>query len=190
MGKDIELYLGGGKLFFQKKGGQKIDMGVQTLTLSRDTSTKEAFSRANGTKQRIAEVVVEDNFSLKGTINNFSAEVLEFVFGAEVVETSIKNGEMLPNGEVNNSGKSIIFKSLKAGSNPTFNAKMLFEGVPVSGKQIFFVAENATIKLDSSLNLLSEDFSEISFEAKLSKGENGEIYTHYIKEREELEDEE
>lgn len=180
----IELYLGGGKLYFQKEGGEKVDMGVQTLTLTRDTTTKEAFTRGFGTKQRIAEVVVEDNFTLKGTLNNFSPEILEFVLGAKIETTTVNDSETLPNGETNSSGAAVTFKTLKAGSEPTFNAKMIFEGVPVMGKQHFFVAENAVIRLDSNLDLLSEDFSEISFTATLSKGESGEVYTHYIKDGE------
>ncbi|WP_199919421.1 hypothetical protein [Helicobacter enhydrae] len=184
MARDVELYLGGGKLFMQKLGGvEKVDMGVQTLSLSRESATKEAFSRAYGTKQRIEEVIVDDSFSLKGTINNMSAKILEFALGSNVESVEIADGEKLPNGETNSSGKTIVFSKLKAGSSPTFKAKLIFEGVPVSGKQSMFVAYEANIKLSGELNLVSDDFAEVGFEAKLNKTSEG-IYDHYIKEEE------
>ena len=184
MGNDVELYLGGGKLFMQKLGGvEKIDMGVQTLALSRESTTKEAFSRAFGTKQRIEEVIVDDSFMLKGTINNMSAKILEFALGSSCERIEVADGESLPNGEMNNSGKTYVFSRLKAGSNPTFKAKLIFEGVPVSGKQSFFIAYEANIKLNGELNLVGDEFAEVSFEAKLNKTDDG-IYDHYIKEEE------
>lgn len=184
MANDVELYLGGGKLFMQKLGGvEKVDMGVQTLSLSRETATKEAFTRAFGTKQRIEEVIVDDSFTLKGTINNMSAKILEFALGSNVESVEVADGETLPNGERNSSGKTIVFSRLKAGSSPTFKAKLIFEGVPVSGKQSMFVAYEANIKLSGDLNLVSDDFAEVSFEAKLNKTDEG-IYDHYIKEEE------
>lgn len=184
MANDVELYLGGGKLLMQKLGGvEKVDMGVQTLSLSRETATKEAFTRAFGTKQRIEEVIVDDSFTLKGTINNMSAKILEFALGSDVERVEVANGEKLPNGETNSSGKTIVFSKLKAGSSPTFKAKLIFEGVPVSGKQSMFVAHEASIKLNGDLNLVGDDFAEVSFEAKLNKTDEG-IYDHYIKEEE------
>lgn len=184
MANDVELYLGGGKLFMQKLGGvEKVDMGVQTLSLSREVTTKEAFSRAFGTKQRIEEVVVDDSFTLKGTINNMSAKILEFALGSEIERLEVNDGGTLPNGERNSSGKTIVFSRLKAGSNPTFKAKLIFEGVAVSGKQSMFVAYEANIKLNGELSLVSDDFAEVSFEAKLTRSDEG-IYDHYIKEEE------
>ncbi|STQ86214.1 hypothetical protein LS73_000180 [Helicobacter muridarum] len=177
------LYLAGGTLYIQpylKDGSlssEKYDMGATEVTLTRDTQSAIAFTRSGGLKQKIAEVVTEENYTMKITCNSFSPMNLASALGSRVEKVTILDGEILPNGELANGDYTFI--KIDAGSNPLLKAKLIFESKPISGKRVIAIIHEANIKMGGDLPLMSEEFATMSFEGSANKTQEG-YYTHYI----------
>ena len=180
------LFLSGGTLFLQpyKEDGtlevERYDMGATEVTLSRDTTTASAFTRAMGTKQKIAEVVTEENYTLKIKCNSFSPINLASALGSKPQELVVGIGEKLPNGEV--ADKEHKFVKIEAGTNPLLKARLIFEGKPVQGKRVIAIIHEANIKMSGEMPLMSEEFASMDFEGSANKTSEG-YYTHYIQEQ-------
>lgn len=176
------LFLSGGTLYIEpfkngKPSGQKYDMGATEITISRDTTTAQAFTKSGGLKQKIAEVVTEENYTMKIKCNSFSPANLAAALGSEVKEETITTGQTLPNG-----GKATAdtkFVKIEAGTNPLLTAKLIFDGKPVQGKRVIAVFHEASIKFGGELPLMSEEFATADFEASAVKTAEG-YYTHWI----------
>ena len=177
------LFLSGGVMYLQpylpdgSLGSQKFDMGATEITLTRDTTTATAFTRSAGLKQKIAEVVTEENYTLKIKCNSFSPANLAAALGSESKVVDFAAGEILPSGEV--ADKEYRFIEIKAGSNPLLKAKLTFVGAPVQSRQVIGVVYEANIKMSGDLPLMSEEFATMDFEGSANKTDEG-YYTHYI----------
>ncbi len=177
------LFLSGGVMYLQpylpdgSLGSQKFDMGATEITLTRDTTTATAFTRSAGLKQKIAEVVTEENYTLKIKCNSFSPANLAAALGSESKVVDFAAGEILPSGEV--ADKEYRFIEIKAGSNPLLKAKLTFVGAPVQARQVIGVVYEANIKMSGDLPLMSEEFATMDFEGSANKTDEG-YYTHYI----------
>lgn len=177
------LFLSGGIMYMQpynKDGSlseEKFDMGATEITLTRDTTTATAFTRSGGLKQKIAEVVTEENYTLKIKCNSFSPANLAAALGSRVEKVAFAKGDILPSGEVADSACEYI--KINAGSNPLLKAKLTFVGVPVQAKQVIAVIYEANIKMSGDLPLMSEEFATMDFEGSANKSDEG-YYTHYI----------
>ena len=94
------LFLSGGVMYLQpylpdgSLGSQKFDMGATEITLTRDTTTATAFTRSAGLKQKIAEVVTEENYTLKIKCNSFSPANLAAALGSESKVVDFAAGEI------------------------------------------------------------------------------------------------
>ncbi|MCX2717819.1 hypothetical protein OQH61_08750 [Helicobacter sp. MIT 21-1697] len=177
------LFLSGGIMYLQpylpdgSLSEQKFDMGATEITLTRETTTATAFTRSAGLKQKIAEVVTEENYTLKIKCNSFSPANLANALGSEIKVVSFAAGERLPSGEVADIEYSFI--KIDAGSNPLLKAKLIFVGTPVQAKQVIGVVYEANIKMSGDLPLMSEEFATMDFEGSANKTDEG-YYTHYI----------
>lgn len=177
------LFLSGGVMYLQpylpdgSLGSQKFDMGATEITLTRDTTTATAFTRSAGLKQKIAEVVTEENYTLKIKCNSSSPANLAAALGSESKVVDFAAGEILPSGEV--ADKEYRFIEIKAGSNPLLKAKLTFVGAPVQSRQVIGVVYEANIKMSGDLPLMSEEFATMDFEGSANKTDEG-YYTHYI----------
>lgn len=176
------LFLSGGTLYIEpfengKPSGQKYDMGATEITISRDTTTAQAFTKSGGLKQKIAEVVTEENYTMKIKCNSFSPANLAAALGSEVKEETITTGQTLPNGE--KATADTKFVKIEAGTNPLLTAKLIFDGKPVQGKRVIAVFHEASIKFGGELPLMSEEFATADFEASAVKTNEG-YYTHWI----------
>ncbi len=182
------LFLSGGVMYLQpylpdgSLGSQKFDMGATEITLTRDTTTATAFTRSGGLKQKIAEVVTEENYTLKIKCNSFSPANLAAALGSETKVVDFAAGEILPHGEV--ADKEYRFIEIKAGSNPLLKAKLIFVGAPVQARQVIGVVYEANIKMSGDLPLMSEEFATMDFEGSANKTDEG-YYTHYIQQSKE-----
>ena len=179
------LYLAGGIMYIQpylqdgSLSSEKYDMGATEVTLTRDTQTATAFTRSGGLKQKIAEVVTEENYTMKITCNSFSPANLANALGSSVEKVEIKDGETLPSGEIAQGNYTFI--KIDAGTNPLLKAKLIFVGTPVQGKRVIGIIHEANIKMGGDLPLMSEDFATMSFEGSANKTSEG-YYTHFIEE--------
>lgn len=177
------LYLAGGIMYIQPYlkdgtlGDQKYDMGATEVTLTKDTQSVSAFTRAGGLKQKIAQVVTEESYTIKITSNSFSPANLEYALGAKLEKITIQKGELLPDNEI--AQKSTNFIKIEAGRNPIIKAKLIFVGTPVQGKKVVAIIHEADIKMSGDLSLMSEDFASLSFEGSANKTAQG-YYTHWI----------
>lgn len=177
------LYLAGGIIYIQpylkdgSLGDEKYDMGATEVTLTRDTQSATAFTRSGGLKQKIAEVVTEENYTLKITCNSFSPANLANALGSSVEEVAFQEGETLPSGEIADGAYKYV--KINAGTNPLLKAKLIFVGSPVAGKRVIAIIHEANIKMGGDLPLMSEDFATMSFEGSANKTDEG-YYTHYI----------
>ena len=185
-GQKENLFLSGGTLYIEplkngKLSGEKFDMGATEITLSRDTTTAQAFTKSGGLKQKIAEVVTEENYTMKIKCNSFSPANLAAALGSEVKEVSFKEGELLPSGEL--AKAETKFVKINAGTNPLFSARLTFIGKPVQGKKVVALIYEASIKMNGELPLMSEEFANMEFEASALKTDEG-YYTHFIQEDE------
>ncbi len=175
------LFLSGGTLYMipinNGVEGTKVDMGATEITISRDTTTAQAFTKSGGLKQKIAEVVTEESYAMKIKSNSFSPANLAAALGSEAKEVTIAMGETLPNGET--ATEDTKFIKIAAGTNPLITAKLIFEGVPVQGKRVVCVIHEANVKFSGDLPLMSEEFATVDFEATAVKTDNG-YYDHYI----------
>lgn len=175
------LFLSGGTLYMipinNGVEGTKVDMGATEITISRDTTTAQAFTKSGGLKQKIAEVVTEESYAMKIKSNSFSPANLAAALGSEAKEVTIAMGETLPNGETATDDTKFI--KIAAGTNPLITAKLIFEGVPVQGKRVVCVIHEANVKFSGDLPLMSEEFATVDFEATAVKTDNG-YYDHYI----------
>lgn len=177
------LYLAGGIMYIQpylKDGSlreEKYDMGATEVTLTRDTQSASAFTRSGGLKQKIAEVVTEENYTMKITCNSFSPANLANALGSSVEEVVFKENEILPSGKVSDGEYKYV--KINAGTNPLLKAKLIFVGSPVCGKRVIAIIHEANIKMSGDLPLMSEDFANMSFEGSANKTDKG-YYTHYI----------
>lgn len=185
------LYLSGGIMYLEPYkadgtlGDEKFDMGAVEITLSRDTNTATAFTRASGLKQKIAEVVLEENYTMKIKCNSFSPANLAAALGSNIKEVVIEKGEILPSGEVADARYTYI--KIDAGVNALLKAKLTFVGTPVNAKRVIGVIYEANIKMSGDLPLMSEEFATMEFEGSANKTDEG-YYTHYIEQtREEVE---
>ena len=181
-GQKENLFLSGGTLYIEpfkngKLSGERFDMGATEITISRDTTTAQAFTKSGGLKQKIAEVVTEENYTMKIKCNSFSPANLAAALGSEVEEVTINTGETLPNGQ--SAETDTKFVRIKAGTNPLLTAKLVFDGVPVQGKKVIAVFHEASIKFGGDLPLMSEEFATADFEASAVKTDEG-YYTHWI----------
>lgn len=182
------LFLSGGVMYLQpylpdgSLGSQKFDMGATEITLTRDTTTATAFTRSAGLKQKIAEVVTEENYTLKIKCNSFSPANLAAALGSESKVVDFAAGEILPSGEV--ADKEYRFIEIKAGSNPLLKAKLTFVGAPVQARQVIGIVYEANIKMSGDLPLMSEEFATMDFEGSANKTDEG-YYTHYIQQSKE-----
>ena len=179
------LFLSGGTLFLQpyKEDGtlevERYDMGAVEVTLSRDTTTASAFTRSGGLKQKIAEVVTEENYTLKIKANSFSPVNLASALGSNVEEITVASGEKLPSGAL--ADREHKFIKIEAGTNPLLKARLIFEGNPVQGRRVIAIIHEANIKMSGELPLMSEEFATMDFEGSANKTGEG-YYTHYIEE--------
>lgn len=176
------LFLSGGTLYIipYKNGvlsSEKYDMGATEITISRDTTTAQAFTKSGGLKQKIAEVVTEENYTMKIKCNSFSPANLAAALGSEVKEETITTGQPLPNGE--EAIADTKFVKIEAGTNPLLTARLVFDGKPVQGKRVIAVFHEASIKFGGELPLMSEEFATADFEASAVKTAEG-YYTHWI----------
>lgn len=176
------LFLSGGTLYIEpfkggKPSGQKYDMGATEITISRDTTTAQAFTKSGGLKQKIAEVVTEENYTMKIKCNSFSPANLAAALGSEVKEETITTGQTLPNGK--KATADTKFVKIEAGTNPLLTARLVFDGKPVQGKRVIAVFHEASIKFGGELPLMSEEFATADFEASAVKTDEG-YYTHWI----------
>ncbi len=175
------LFLSGGTLYMipinNGVEGTKVDMGATEITISRDTTTAQAFTKSGGLKQKIAEVVTEESYTMKIKSNSFSPANLAAALGSEAKEVTIMTGETLPNGET--AAEDTKFIKIAAGTNPLITAKLIFEGVPVQGKRVVCVIHEANVKFSGDLPLMSEEFATVDFEATAVKTDSG-YYDHYI----------
>ena len=177
------LYLAGGIMYIQpyaKDGSlseEKYDMGATEVTFTRDTQSATAFTRSGGLKQKIAEVVTEENYTMKITCNSFSPSNLANALGSSIEVVSFSENEILPSGEISDGEYKYV--RIKAGTNPLLKAKLIFVGSPVAGKRVIAIIHEANIKMGGDLPLMSEDFASMSFEGSANKTEEG-YYTHFI----------
>ena len=181
-GQKENLFLSGGTLYIEpyKNGalsGEKFDMGATEITISRDTTTAQAFTKSGGLKQKIADVVTEENYTMKIKSNSFSPANLAAALGSEVEEITFTAGDDLPNGEVAEGGEKYV--KIKAGTNPLLTAKLLFVGTPVQGKKVVCVIHEASIKFGGDLPLMSEEFATADYEASAVKTDAGYL-DYYI----------
>lgn len=175
-GQKENLFLSGGTLYIEpiKDGvasGEKFDMGATEITVSRDTTTAQAFTKSGGLKQKIAEVVTEESYTMKIKSNSFSPANLAAALGSEVKEVIISEGETLPNGETAEADTKFV--KIEAGTNPLLTAKLVFEGKPVQGKKMMAIFHEASIKFGGDLPLMSEEFASADFEASAVKTDAG-----------------
>lgn len=175
-GQKENLFLSGGTLYIEpiKNGvasGEKFDMGATEITVSRDTTTAQAFTKSGGLKQKIAEVVTEESYTMKIKSNSFSPANLAAALGSEVKEVIISEGETLPNGETAEADTKFV--KIEAGTNPLLTAKLVFEGKPVQGKKMMAIFHEASIKFGGDLPLMSEEFASADFEASAVKTDAG-----------------
>ena len=154
-------------------------MGATEVTITRDTITAAAFTRSAGLKQKITEIVTEENYTMKITCNSFSPANLANALGSSIKEVEFKFGDILPNGELSDGEYRYI--KIEAGTNPLLKAKLLFVSTPVQGKRVVAVIHEANIKMSGDLPLMSEEFATMSFEGSANKTDEG-YYTHYIEE--------
>lgn len=182
------LFLSGGVMYIEpyntdgSLSGEKFDMGATEITLTRDTTTATAFTRSGGVKQKIAEVVTEESYTLKIKCNSFSPANLAAALGSKIKEVAFKKGEILPSGAVADCACSFV--KIDAGSNPLLKAKLTFVGTPVRAKQVVGVIYEANIKMSGDLPLMSEEFATMDFEGSANKTDEG-YYTHYIQQSKE-----
>ncbi|BCZ18063.1 hypothetical protein NHP190003_13450 [Helicobacter sp. NHP19-003] len=183
MSQKDNLYFGGGSLFViplvngVADETQRIDIGCLELTLSKDSQKTTAWTRANGAKQKLAEVITEENTTLKIKGNNFSIEALSLVLGSYVHESVVKKGESLPYGGV--ATKDTTIKSLQAGSKSEQAAcRLEFIGRPVMGRSVHAIFYEVNLSLDGDLNLLAEEFSSLSLSGACVASDQG-VYTYY-----------
>ncbi|WP_415575978.1 hypothetical protein, partial [Helicobacter felis] len=180
MGQKDNLYFGGGSLYITPldQTGERIDIGCLELSLSKESQKTTAWTRAHGAKQKLAEVVTEENWTLKIKGNNFSAPALALVLGSEVYTQKVGKGEALPYGGVAQNPTTIQY--LKAGSQSESQSfRLEFVGKSVMGKQVHAIFYNVNLSLDGDLNLMSEEFSTLSLSGACSAGPEG-IYSHFI----------
>ncbi|WP_158655759.1 hypothetical protein, partial [Helicobacter cynogastricus] len=180
MGQKDNLYFGGGSLYITPLGqtGERIDIGCLELSLSKESQKTTAWTRAYGAKQKLAEVITEENWTLKIKGNNFSAQALALVLGSEVYTQEVQKGEALPYGGVAQNPTTIQY--LKAGSQSQSQSfRLEFVGKSVMGKQVHAIFYNVNLSLDGDLNLMSEEFSTLSLSGACSAGPEG-IYSHFI----------
>ncbi|WP_281650784.1 hypothetical protein, partial [Helicobacter bilis] len=135
------------------------------------------FTRSGGLKQKIAEVVTEENYTMKITCNSFSPSNLANALGSSIEVVSFSENEILPSGEISDGEYKYV--RIKAGTNPLLKAKLIFVGSPVAGKRVIAIIHEANIKMGGDLPLMSEDFASMSFEGSANKTEEG-YYTHFI----------
>lgn len=183
-GQKENLFLSGGTLYIEpiKNGvssGEKFDMGATEITISRNTSTAQAFTKSGGLKQKIAEVVTEESYTMKIKSNSFSPANLAAALGSEVKEVTINEGETLPNGQTAETDTNFV--KIEAGINPLLTAKLVFVGKPVQGKKVIAVIHEASIKFGGDLPLMSEEFASADFEASAVKTEKG-YFDYWIEE--------
>lgn len=177
------LYLAGGIMYIQpylqdgSLSEEKYDMGATEVTLTRDTQSATAFTRSGGLKQKIAEVVTEENYTMKITCNSFSPANLANALGSRIEEVVFQENEILPSGEVSDGEYKYV--KISAGTNPLLKAKLIFVGIPVAGKRVIAIIHEANIKMSGDLPLMSEDFANMSFEGSANKTNEG-YYTHFI----------
>lgn len=191
-GQKENLFLSGGTLYIEpfkngKPSGEKFDMGATEITISRDTTTAQAFTKSGGLKQKIAEVVTEESYTAKIKSNSFSPANLAAALGSEVKEVVFEVGESLPSGEKVTAKTKFV--KIEAGINPLLTARLTFIGKPVQGKRVVAIMHEASVKFGGDLPLMSEEFATADFEASAIKTDEG-YFTHWIEEgvvKEELE---
>ncbi len=156
---------------------QWLDIGCLELSLSKDSQKTTAWTRANGAKQKLAEITTEENYTLKIKGNNFSPEALSLVVGSFVEETTIKQGQPLPYGGT--AAKDTFIKSLNAGSrSEQVTCRLEFIGRPVMGKFVHAIFYEVNLSLDGDLNLMAEEFSSLGLSGACVATDQG-VYTYY-----------
>ncbi len=156
---------------------QRLDIGCLELSLSKDSQKTTAWTRANGAKQKLAEITTEENYTLKIKGNNFSPEALSLVVGSFVEETTIKQGQPLPYGGT--AAKDTFIKSLNAGSrSEQVTCRLEFIGRPVMGKFVHAIFYEVNLSLDGDLNLMAEEFSSLGLSGACVATDQG-VYTYY-----------
>ncbi|CRF50407.1 hypothetical protein HHE06_02320 [Helicobacter heilmannii] len=183
MSQKDNLYFGGGSLYIipfnngVPDESQRLDIGCLELSLSKDSQKTTAWTRANGAKQKLAEITTEENYTLKIKGNNFSPEALSLVVGSFVEETTIKQGQPLPYGGT--AAKDTFIKSLNAGSrSEQVTCRLEFIGRPVMGKFVHAIFYEVNLSLDGDLNLMAEEFSSLGLSGACVATDQG-VYTYY-----------
>ncbi|WP_163565273.1 hypothetical protein [Helicobacter suis] len=181
MGQKDNLYFGGGSLFIYPLNGksESIDIGCLELSLSRDSQKTTAWTRANGAKQKLAEVVTEESYSLKIKGNNFAPEALSLVLDSEVQNRTYKKGDLLPYGGYAQWDTKIQVLSASSRSE-SLPCKLEFVGKPIMGKQIRAVFYEVNLSLDGELNLLSDEFANIALTGVCASTAKGVFDYYYV----------
>lgn len=184
MQKD-NLYFGGGTLLIMPFAPDNtpdrtraIDIGCLELSLSKESQKTTAWTRAYGAKQKLAEVITEENWTIKIKGNNFSPEALSLVLGSEVYHEVVAKDHPLPYGGIASQDTSIAY--LKAGSAPKEQSYYLeFIGASVMGKALRAIFYQVNLSLDGDLNLMAEEFSTLNLSGACARTEKG-VYNHYV----------
>lgn len=181
MGQKDNLYFGGGSLFIYPLNGkgESIDIGCLELTLSRDSQKTTAWTRANGAKQKLAEVITEESYTLKIKGNNFSPEALSLVLDSDVENRTYKKGELLPYGGYAQFDTKIQILSASSRSE-SLPCKLEFIGKPIMGKQIRAIFYEVNLSLDGDLNLLSDEFANIALTGVCASTSKGIFDYYYV----------
>uniref|UniRef100_UPI001967A76B hypothetical protein n=1 Tax=Helicobacter suis TaxID=104628 RepID=UPI001967A76B len=172
-------YFGGGSLFIYPLNGnnESIDIGCLELTLSRDSQKTTAWTRANGAKQKLAEVVTEESYTLKLKGNNFSPQALSLVLDSDVENRTYKKGDLLPYGGYAQWDTKVEVLSASSRSE-SLPCKLEFIGKPIMGKQIRAIFYEVNLSLDGDLNLLSDEFASIALTGVCASTAKG-IFDYY-----------
>ncbi|WP_163499508.1 hypothetical protein [Helicobacter suis] len=173
------MYFGGGSLFIYPLNGSgaNIDIGCLELTLSRDSQKTTAWTRANGAKQKLAEVVTEESYTLKLKGNNFSPQALSLVLDSDVENRTYKKGDLLPYGGYAQWDTKVEVLSASSRSE-SLPCKLEFIGKPIMGKQIRAIFYEVNLSLDGDLNLLSDEFASIALTGVCASTAKG-IFDYY-----------
>lgn len=179
----IERYIAGGRVYFSRfeNGAYQPEYEIGEVIEASIESSKdyaEAFNKDNGQSVLAQKVIKKEEYKLSFKTQNINADNLATALGATKETVTYAAGDTLPDGSVADADGSYV--KIVAGKDGLIEGKIKFISAPLTGKKRITEIPRAFIGVSGNLELITDDFASLEFEANAMQDENGQYYIEYV----------
>lgn len=178
---NIKRYIGGGKIFFTKKGddeSKRYEIGeIQEAKINIETTTADAFNKDSVMQKMVDKAVTDIKAKIEFTTQNVNETNLAMCFLGDVEEVTIAASAKLPDGTT--AAKETKIKKIKAGTNPIFEGKLEFIGDEDGDEKAVIEVPRVIISPNGGIDYIGNEWAKIGFSGDILLSNSGEYFNEY-----------